>query len=367
MKIGIDASRYAYGQSTGVEWYSWHIINALVKQIRLPQRSSTKNKEIILYSKNFLDLKSKVIPNKRLWTLIGLSKEIKKNPPDVLFVPSHTLPFCLPKRSVITIHDVAFKYLRKSYSFFQYHYLNWSTKRATKKATKIIVPSQATANDLIDFYDCKKDKIVIIPHGFAPPSPVHDNVFKNSLIFKYFGITKAMTYVLFVGRLESKKNLSRLVEAFGKFSKKYPKYKLILAGKRGIGFNKILKTVDKLGLMHKIIMPGYVTEHEKAALYKYCKFFAFPSLYEGFGLPILEAFYYKKPVLCSQVSCLPEVAGDAVKYVDPYDTKSIAEGLIDIAESGPKIDVLVERGSQRLKKFSWKDCAKKTLKILYGQ
>lgn len=367
MKIGIDASRYAYDQSTGVEWYSWHIINAMIEQIRLSQRSSAKNKEIILYSRNFLDLKfNKVIHSKRFWTLFGLSKEIKKNPPDVLFVPSHTLPFCLPKRSVITIHDVAFKYLRKSYSFFQYHYLNWSTKRATKKATKIIVPSQATANDLINFYDCPKNKIVIISHGFMPPSPVHDNVFKNSLIFKYFGITKTVPYILFVGRLESKKNLSRLVEAFAEFSKKYPKYKLILAGKRGIGFNKILKTVGGLNLMHKVIMPGYVTEHEKAALYKYCKFFAFPSLYEGFGLPILEAFYYKKPVLCSNVSCLPEVGGSAVKYVDPCDTESIAAGLTNLAESGPDIYELIKKGSERLKKFSWEAAAKKTLKVLYG-
>lgn len=372
MKIGIDASRYMDANATGVEWYSWHIINALIEQL-----SSTKSRdEIVLYSRNFLDLKfkktngvkisNKVIFTKRLWTLIGLSREIKKISPDVLFVPSHTLPFCLPKRSVITIHDVAFKYLRKSYSFFQYHYLNWSTKRATKKATKIIVPSQATADDLIDFYDCPKDKIVVIPHGFAPPSPVHDDVFKNSLIFKYFGITKTVPYILFVGRLESKKNLSRLVEAFGEFSKKYPKYKLILAGKRGVGFREILSTVNKLKLIHKIIMPGYITEHEKTALYKYCKFFAFPSLYEGFGLPILEAFYYEKPVLCSNVSCLPEVAGNGAEYIDPYNTKSITDGLMDLAENGSNVQELVKNSRERLKIFSWETAAKKTLKVLHG-
>lgn len=372
MKIGIDASRYMDVSATGVEWYSWHIINALIEQL-----SSTKSRdEIVLYSRNFLDLKfkktngvkisNKVIFTKRLWTLIGLSREIKKNPPNVLFVPSHTLPFCLPKRSVITIHDTAFKYLRKSYSFFQYHYLNWSTKRAVKKATKIIVPSRATASDLISFYNCPKEKIVIIPHGFTPPEAVYDNVFKNSFIFKYFGITKTVPYILFVGRLESKKNLQRLVEAFREFSKKYPKYKLILAGKRGVGFKEILKTVGRLKLMHRVIMPGYVTEHEKAALYKYCKFFAFPSLYEGFGLPILEAFYYKKPVLCSNVSCLPEVGGDAVKYIDPYDIKSIMTGLIDLAKGGPEIDELIKKDNERLKIFSWETAAKKTLKVLHG-
>lgn len=376
MKIGIDASRYCYGQATGVEWYSWHIINAILKEIS--EEGSAKD-EVILYSREIIEnneflkelkkinIKNKILPSKWLWTLCSLSKEIKKNPPDVLFVPSHTLPLSLPKRSIITIHDVAFKYLRKSYSFLQYHYLNWSTKYAVKNADKIIVPSEATQKDLITFFNCPKEKIEIIPHGFEAPQPIHEDVFENSPVFKYFKITKATKYILFVGRLESKKNLSRLVEAFSEFSKKYDEYKLILAGKRGIGFNEILKTVDRFEMMHKIIMPGYITEHEKSVLYKYCQFFVFPSLYEGFGLPILEAFYYEKPVLCSNTSSLSEVGSDCVVYIDPYDISSISKGLATLAECGDYIKELKRKGKERLKKFSWQDSAKKTLKLLYGQ
>lgn len=361
MKIGIDASRYKFGQATGVEWYSWHIINSLLKEI-------LKEDEFVLYSREILDckVKNKVIPRTRLWTLWGLSKEIWKNPPDVLFVPSHTLPLKLPKRSVVTIHDVAFRYLRKAYSFFQYHYLNWSTKYAVKHATKIIVPSEATKKDLISFYNCPAEKIEVVPHGFEIPGALHEDVFENSTVFKYFKITRETKYILFVGRLESKKNLVRLVEAFSKFIKKNEDYKLILAGKRGVGFNEILKIVDKLELMHKVIMPGYITEHEKAALYKYCQIFAFPSLYEGFGLPILEAFYYEKPVVCSNVSSIPEVGGDAVKYVDPYDSDSIAEGLASLGEGGDYVEELIKKGKTRLSEFSWEKAAKKTLKIIHG-
>lgn len=136
---------------------------------------------------------------------------MKKSPPDVLFVPSHTLPLKVPKHSVIMIHDVAFKYLRKSYSFFQYHYLNWSTKFAVKHASKIIVPSAATAHDLKNLFKCPEHKIEVVHHGFTPPEVKKseiDKVFKNSDVFKYFGIKKSTPYILFVGRLESKKILS---------------------------------------------------------------------------------------------------------------------------------------------------------------
>lgn len=394
MKIGIDASRYAHSEATGVEWYSWHIINALLEQIGKDDKDDVSSKpksrsgsrtdnEVILYSKSPLHAKSnfspaaasplhlkitnRVLPFKRLWTLWKLSAEMKKNPPDVLFVPSHVLPLYLPKKSVITIHDTAFRHLKKSYSFLEYHYLNWSTKFAVKNATKIIVPSEATKKDLIEFFNCPKGKITVIQHGFEPPNFTQadiDKVFRNSEIFKYFDITKNSPYIFFVGRLESKKNLARLIEAFEKFLKKYPDYRLILAGKRGTGFEQILKTVNRLKLNQKVIMPGYITEEEKAVLYKYCQIFAFPSLYEGFGLPILEAFYYEKPVLTSFVSCLPEVAGDAVYYVDPKNIHAIYEGLDTLVSNKDYVRGLVKLGKERLKLFSWKIAAKKTLDVI---
>lgn len=365
MKIGIDASRYADNEATGVEMYSNHIINGLISEL-----SEKKSHEVILYSRERIGIKgvkNKVLDAKRLWTLRALSREMKHNPPDVLFVPSHVLPLHLPEKSVIMIHDVAFKHLRKSYSYFQYRYLNWSTKFAVKNATKIIVPSEASRDDLVKFFKCPKDKIEVVYHGFEPPKVSQeeiDKVFEESEIFRYFEIRKDSPYIFFVGRLESKKNLIRLVEAFDDFSKTYPDYRLILAGKRGIGFEKLLKVVNHLRMAEKVIMPGYVTEEEKAALYKYCKVFAFPSLYEGFGFPVLEAFHYEKPVLTSHVSCLPEVAGDAAYYVDPYDREVITAGLEKLVNDEKFAKKLVHLGTERLKLFKWKDAAKKTLNII---
>lgn len=350
MKIGIDASRYADEKATGVEWYSWHIINSLLKII-------PKSDDVVLYSREAIEGQPyKILKAKRFWTLGALSKEMRKNPPDVLFVPSHTLPLSLPKRAVVTIHDLAFKHLKKSYSWKEFAYLNWSTGFAVKHAAKIIVPSRATKDDLIHFYSCPAEKIAVIPHGFTPPQAAHDDVL----------IAPDSKYALFVGRLESKKNLVRLIEAFAEFAKSHDDFRLVLAGKRGVGFNKILKKANELSLMDKIFMPGYVTEEEKTALYKHCQFFVFPSLYEGFGLPILEAFFHEKPVLCSKISSLPEVAGEAAKYVDPESVKSILDGLETLAKMDDYARELAAKGRERLKEFSWEKAARETLKILHG-
>ncbi len=365
MNIGIDASRYGHDKATGVELYSFKIINELVD---LAEKDKKAN--LILFSRAKLKIsgaKNIVINLKRLWTHRGLGKAVKENKLDVLFVPSHVLPIKLPKRSYIMIHDVAFKYLRSSYSFVQYHYLDWSTKFAVKNATKILVPSEATKRDLINFYNCPSEKIEVVYHGFEPLKFTEkeiNEVFKKSDVFKYFGIKKDSKFIFFVGRLESKKNLVRLVEAFAEFSKLNPDYRLVLAGGRGVGFDQLLKTVTQLKIAEKVVMPGYITEKEKAALYKSCALFAFPSLYEGFGFPILEAFYYKKPVLTSHLSCIPEVADDAAHYVDPYDSSSILAGIEKLLNDQKYAEGLVKKGSGRLKNFSWKTAGRQTYKIL---
>lgn len=373
MKIGIDASRYGHETATGVEWYSYHIINGL-----LGEALKQEDIKVVLYSRESIDIpkefehpkriQKKVLPAKRFWTLCRLSKEMKKNPPDVLFVPSHTLPLKRPRYSVITVHDTAFKYLKKSYSRLQYWYLNWSTKYAVKNASRIIVPSEATKQDLVQFFNCPVHKIVVVPHGFKKPKKVNQHEVSENL--KHFGFGSLdkdgehSPYVFFIGRLESKKNLARLVEAFKDFSDSHPDFKLVLAGKRGVGFEEIFAKVRALKIEDRVIMPGYVDENEKAYLYQNCKIFAFPSLYEGFGLPILEAFSYGKPVLTSHVSCMPEVAGDAAVYCDPFDSGDIARCLEKLVNDKDFADDLAKKGLDRLENFSWEKSVKMTFDVL---
>lgn len=371
MIIGIDASRYGHPLSTGVEWYSFHLLNELI-----PMLGREHNNEVRLYSphnfKPVVDLpfnvKKKIMPLKRMWTTLRLSIEQILHPADILFVPSHTLPLIFPKKSIITIHDLAFKRLANTYTWFQHFMLNRATKVAVKRAWKIIVPSNATKNDLIELYDCNEEKIFVIPHG-APQSPrlkPWSDTEKKKFLAQ-FHLQENDLVILSVGRLETKKNLCRLIEAFHRFSEEFPDWKLFLAGKRGVGFKKIWKTVESLGLETNVVMPGYITEKEKSFLYSYCRMVAFPSLYEGFGLPVLEAFAHKRPILTSNITSLPEVAGNAAYLVNPEKVEEISVGLKRLASDGMLVSQLIQKGEQQLRKFNWEKAATATYEVIVGE
>lgn len=363
-------SRYAHDQATGVEWYSFHLLNELI-----PLLGREHNTEVRLYSPRDFKIATDVPFNvhkvvrkqKRLWTLIRLSVELLIHPIDVLFVPSHTLPLFFPKKSVITIHDVAFRKHPEFYSRIERWKLERSTRVAVKRAWKIIVPSKATHDDLVEFYGCDSKKIFVVHHG-APEMPrlVNWHSSENRGFLEQFHLKKDDLFILYVGRLEAKKNLARLVEGFARFLREYPDWKLILAGKRGQGFEEIWKKVVELELEENVVMPGYVNEKEKLFLLAGCRVFAFPSLYEGFGLPILEAFAMKRPVLTSNITAMPEVAGGGAFLVNPLKVEEIGVGLKRLVSDGFFVNQLVAKGEKQLENFSWEKSAKETYEVLFG-
>jgi glycosyltransferase involved in cell wall biosynthesis len=370
MTLGIDASRYGHSESTGVEWYSWHLLNELI-----PLLGREHNTNIRLYSPTDFNVpvdlpfnvKKRIIPLWRSWTIVRLSLEMITHPIDELFVPSHTMPLVYPKKTVVTIHDVAFRKFKHLYSLKHYLLLEHSTRQAVNKGWKIIVPSEATKKDLMEFFGCREDKIHVIPHG-APEIPrlrEWSNGEKQKILSR-FGLKEKDLVVLFVGRLEAKKNLCRLIEGFERFTKEFPDWKLVLAGKPGVGYEDIIKAIEARNLGANVILPGYISEREKMFLMDICRIFAMPSLYEGFGLPVLEAFAHKRPILTSNTSSLPEVAGNAAYLVNPEKVEEISVGLKRLASDGMLVNTLVQRGEQRLAKYSWEKAAKETFEVLFG-
>lgn len=367
--VGIDASRYGHNKATGVEWYSYHLLNELI-----PLLGREHNADVRLYAPaDFtidtdvpFNVKKRIIPAKKLWTLLRLSWEMLRRPVDVLFVPSHTFPLIVPKKAVITIHDVAFRSFKKCYSKFDYWLLHRSTKKAVKKAWHIIVPSEATKKDLIEFYHCKPEKIVVVPHG-APDFPrlLQWKESQTKKMLGQFHLESSDLYVFYVGRLEAKKNLVRLVEGFHRFLREFPDWKLVMAGKRGVGFADIWAKIEELGLQKQVILPGYVTEDEKLFLLSGARIVAFPSLYEGFGLPVLEGFAARRPVLTSNISSLPEVAAGAAHLVNPLKVEEIGVGLKRLASDGFYVNQLITKGEARLQQFSWEQAAKQTFEVLF--
>jgi len=391
MNIGIDASRAFVVKRTGTEEYSYQLIKNLTKvdlfshQIFLyVMRNSAIDFDL---PKNFA---VKEIQYNKFWTQIGLSKEMKKNSVDVLFILSHTIPFIHPKNTVATIHGLEFKYYPEGYSLKERFFLELNTIVAVKWSKKIIVPSENTKNDLIKFYKVNTEKIKVIYHGVTfcqceeerRNSSVTTHTSHNITIGKNSkGIAKSSCgtscndnpYILFIGRLEKRKNIINLIKAFEIFKKNPPhpllqrgssNYKLILAGKAGFGFKEIKKAIQESSFKKDIILKNYVSEEEKERLYKKADLFILPSFYEGFGLPVLEAMNYGVPVICSNTSSLPEVAGDAALLVNPNKIQEIAEAMNKILSDDDLKNKMIKKGFKNVRRFSWEKCAKETMDVL---
>ncbi|MCK5466717.1 glycosyltransferase family 4 protein [Candidatus Parcubacteria bacterium] len=377
MNIGIDVSRAFTKEKTGIEEYSYQLIKNLTTM-------DLKSHQIFLYARKNpvidFDLPSnfklKVISLNKLWTQIGLASEMMKNKPDILFVPSYTVPQIHPTKTVVTIHGLEYKYFPECYSLKERLFLELNTKFSIKWSSKIIVPSENTKRDLMKFYKVDGDKIKVIHHGARSQKFIKSKVHK---------VKNNEFNVLFIGRLEKRKNVVNLIKAFELFKKSFKNppnplfqrgnrtpplvkgaggIKLTLAGKTGFGFEEIKKAIQESLYKKDIILKDYVSEEEKDKLYKSANLFALPSFYEGFGLPVLEAMNYGVPVICSDTSSLPEVAGDAALLVDPNNIQEIADAMNKVFSDNDLRNKMIEKGLENVEKFSWEKCARETVDVL---
>lgn len=361
MILGIEASRANRAIKTGIEWYAWHIIEELKKII--PEEIG-----VILYTdcplsgdlaklpKNW-QVKVLKWPLKIFWTQARLSLEMFLNPPDVLFVPASPIPLVHPAKTINTIHDVGFRRFPKFYGLFSRFYLNWSTKFALRKAEKIIVPSDFTQKEILDIYQASLKKIAVIPHGINHRLTSESGLQSSARLQTIL----QQPFILFLGRLIEKKNISRVIEAFRLFKREHPdlRLSLVLAGPFGKypSFKK-LKTIQGWG--DDILHLNWLPPEEIALLLKGAEALIFPSLYEGFGLPILEAFAAGAPVLTSRGGALEEVAGGAALFVDPFSARSITDGINKIVFDKNLRGQLRQAGAERASQFSWTEVGRKT-------
>lgn len=358
VRIGIDSSRLTTAHRTGTEQYTYELLAALA---RYDQQTA-----FTLYSSTLPALPPLganfalcTIPFPRLWTHLRLSAELVAHPPDVLFVPAHVLPAATPllrrTRAVVTIHDLGYLHVPEGHTRAQQLLLRITTAWSARVADAIIVPSHATRQDLVTHTRTDPARIHVIPHGtrFAstpppPPAPV------------------VRPYLLYVGTLQPRKNLVRLVEAFARIAPQHPDLDLWLVGRRGWLAAPIVARISALGLQDRVRLPGYVSDAELPAIYAAASAFVFPSLYEGFGMPVLEAMARGVPVLTSASSSLPEVAGDAALLVDPNDVGQIASAMQRLVTDPVVRQDLRMRGLARAARYSWDACAAATMAVVRG-
>lgn len=258
---------------------------------------------------------------------------------------------------VFTLHDLSLMEHTEHHPRERVWTFNLFFKRRIACADHIITVSEFIKREMCEKLGIREDKITAIHEAcdpyFFPRSEIQIKDTRAEL-----GLPK--NYILFVGTLEPRKNLSLIIRALSHLP---DDINLVLTGWSGWGSKDWLDEVQALGIRHRVFVPGYVREDQLAALYSGALAFVYPSFYEGFGLPLLEAFSCGCPVICSDRASLPEVAGDAAILIDPHDHEQLADAVLNVAENPDERDHLIEKGKQRARIFSWEKCAIETLDV----
>jgi glycosyltransferase involved in cell wall biosynthesis len=288
-----------------------------------------------------------------------VKKKVTEN--NVKHITRQDLAFLLElidlRKTIVTCHDII------PIAYYNTRNPIWKLNaKGLRKAEKIITVSEFSKKDISKFIKYPEEQIEIIPpavdHHLYYPSP-------NKKCLSKYGIGEGEKVILYVGAEEPRKNVQFLVNSFSKLKNRIPQVKLLKVGTPNyIGVReKLLKQIEALNLQKDVIFTGYVSESELAEIYNAVDLFVFPSLYEGFGIPPLEAMACGTPVITSNTSSLPEVVGDASIVVDPYDINKFAEEMYEVLTNDDLKKEMIGKGLKRSKMFSWDNSAKKTLKV----
>ncbi len=379
MRIGIDVSRY-FDKSGGVGTYAANLLKYLLKIDKNNEYNAYsffyncfppdwKNKKIInefrRYGKiNFSQINLPISILYGKWSNASIEKREKLlGSVDIIHSTAYMIPELFNARLVVTVHDLSFLIFPEYHTKENYELVLRNLIYLNSRPDMVVCDSLQTKKDVIKYFHVPEEKLTVIYLGV-------DNIFKEEIdlnfrkrVLEKYGLTDK--YLLCVASIEPRKNFLRIINAFSEFIKKeeYKRYSLICVGGRGWKNTEIYSQVKKGGLKNKIKFLGFVQESELAVIYKQAEIFLYPSLYEGFGLPVLEAMACQTPVITSNISSLPEIAGNAAIMVNPCSEKQIYEVIIYLVGDENKRKQLINMGLENIKKFSWENTAKQTLSI----
>ena len=280
---------------------------------------------------------------------------------DIVHDPTGSMPLFLTGRAkVTTIHDVVpYIYPETSSRLDWLIYRIW-LPLAVRRLDAIITDSEQSKRDIVRYLPVPKEKVTVIPCAVnSNYKPLNPGEIEPAL--RKYDIDTP--YILYVGSIAARKNLPRVLEAYAQLQEWSEAWKLVIVGARKWKSSPVFEAVKRLGLEDKVLFTGYVDEDDLPALYNGADLFVFPSLYEGFGLPVLEAMACGTPVITSNCSSLPEVAGDAALLVDPFQVQAIADGMQSVLADPEIATVMKERGLQQAQRFSWERTACETIAV----
>lgn len=343
-------------QGAGISNYTKNIINNLINKENIEflildeLKKQYENYENINFLTDIKNSRQRILTEQ-----LKLLKEYKKY--EVIHFPDYATPVLSSSKKIATIHDMAVFTVGECYTKGQVATKKFLLDNTVKSADKIICISNFTYNELKRYYPNVDDnKIEIIHNGFNKP------VIKNkSVPLEKFNINS--DYILFVGTISPSKNLVRLMKAFKEVININTNLKLVIVGKNGWKFNEVYDSIENLGLNNNVVFTGYVSTDELESLYNKSMFVVYPSLYEGFGLPPLEALSRGKTILVSNIPVLKEILGEAAFYCDPYNVEDIAKNMLRLINNIEYRNSKKDLAIKTVNLYSWEKCANETYKV----
>lgn len=365
MIIGIDGNEANVSKRVGISEFAYQLLAQFSSfdAQDIIFRIYLKSEPVPILPQENHNWKYRVFGPGKFWTQWRLPLDLytHRPRPDVFFSPTHYAPRFSPVPTVVSVMDLS--YLRFPELFNKsdlYQLRNW-TAYSVKKAAKVLTISDSSRDDIIKEYNLPAEKVVTVYPGIKETVTLQPRVYgMNQLQTKYH---ISDNFILFVGTLQPRKNITRLIEAFSKIERTKD-LQLIVIGKKGWLYEEILAAPEKFGVEKDVKFLEGVNDEELEIFYKNAICYVLPSLYEGFGLPVLEAMQHGCPVITSNVSSLPEAGGDAALYVDPEDVDDIAKKITRLVHDKSLREELVSKGKKQVQKFSWEKAARETLHVL---
>ena len=363
MKIGIMLRHYEQLEG-GVKVYTKQVLPLLFK-------FGAKHRFVLIYQnpkllgtysdyENVEECAVK-IPGTVLWDQVAVPWIARKKHLDLIFNPKFTIPFLAKAKKVFVLHGAAWFVLPEHFKRFDQWYFKRFVPLYCRHADAFVSVAHSVKEDVVRLLGVDPAKVYPIHNGFNPElfRPVRDPLALQSVKTKYKLPDK---FILWAGQIESRKNVARLLEAFALIKDKVPHY-LVMAGEQRWNASTELRNIDALGIKARVLFTGWVTHSDLPTVYCLADLFAFPSLYEGFGIPLLEAMGCGCPIVTANTATPPEVTNGAACLVNPLDSRDIADGMYKVIQDRTLRDTMIAKGLERAQDFSWEKCAKQLLAV----
>ena len=367
MRIAFDGTTLTPGR-TGVGYYTEHLLQHLAREVE------QTGDEIVVLSNQAVDTERPLPPHVRVhdghrfpvrigWMQLCASRALDAVRPDVAHFTNGMIPAGSPVSTIVTVHDMSLRLYPQCHPVRRLLLNRPLMHLAIRQAAAIVTVSHSARRDLLRLHGVAPERVSVV-HEAASPAfrPISDPALLERVRAKY-GLPSR--FLLYVGTIEPRKNLSRLFDAFAAARAQGMPHHLVCVGPYGWSSSDLAGRIERLGVNDAVHFTGYVNFADLPALYNLGEFFVFPSLYEGFGLPVVEAMASGVPVITSNTSSLGEIAGDAAETIDPTSTDALADAIYRLATEPELRRELVRRGLERARTFSWERTAKEMLGVYH--